>query len=82
MKLQRDADDLARTVTALKELGTPYTETEVLQTELRNQPGALAHICEQMAAELLGSKVKGTVVNGNGVCVVAIADQCSLATRP
>lgn len=44
-------DDLGRTVAVLKSLGTPHTETEVLLTELRNQPGALAHVCEQLAAE-------------------------------
>jgi hypothetical protein len=44
-------DDLARTLAVLKELGTPHTEADVLLTELRNQPGALAHVCEQLAAE-------------------------------
>jgi hypothetical protein len=43
--------DLAKTGQVLRGLGTPYTETEVLLVELRNQPGALAHICEQLAAE-------------------------------
>ena len=27
-----------------------HTESEVLVVELRNQPGALAHVCEQLAA--------------------------------
>lgn len=43
--------DRARTIHVLKSLGTPHTETEVLLVELRNQPGALAHVCEQLAAE-------------------------------
>ena len=43
--------DLAKTVQVLKELSTPYTETEVLLVELKNQPGALAHLCEQLAGE-------------------------------
>lgn len=43
--------DAARTVRVLKAVGIPYTETEVLLVELRNQPGALAHLCEQLAAE-------------------------------
>jgi hypothetical protein len=43
--------DLPRTVAVLKDLGTPYTETEVLLVTLRNQPGALARLCEQLAAE-------------------------------
>ena len=43
--------DAAKTVQVLKELSTPYTETEVLLVELKNQPGALAHICEQLAGD-------------------------------
>jgi hypothetical protein len=45
------ADDLAKTRQALKVLSAPFTETDVLLLELRNQPGALAHICETLAAE-------------------------------
>src|SRR5690606_16741808 len=37
--------DRAKTTGVLKELGAPFTETEVLLVELRNQPGALAHLC-------------------------------------
>lgn len=44
-------DDLVRTLIVLKELDTPHAETDVLLAELRNQPGALAHVCEQLAAE-------------------------------
>src|SRR5437660_1665468 len=43
--------DQARTKQVLKSLGIPYTESEVLLVELRNQPGAIAHVCEQLAAE-------------------------------
>ena len=32
-------------------LNTPVTETDVLLVELRNQPGALAHVCEVLAAD-------------------------------
>lgn len=42
--------DLPKTAQVLRGLGTSYTETEVLLVELRNQPGALAHLCEQLAA--------------------------------
>ena len=41
--------DLAKTAAVL-DPAMP-TETEVLLVELRNQPGALAHLCEQLAAE-------------------------------
>ena len=43
-----DADKTAKVVAALN---TPYTESEVLLVDLRNQPGALAHVCEILAAE-------------------------------
>ena len=43
--------DLAKTVQVLRALSTPYTESDVLLVELRNQPGALAHMCEQLATE-------------------------------
>jgi hypothetical protein len=44
-------DEPARTVQRVKKLGNRFAETEVLVVELRNQPGALAHVCEVMAAE-------------------------------
>jgi hypothetical protein len=45
------ADDLARTKQVLQTLGTPNTETDVLLVELKNQPGALARVCEQLGNE-------------------------------
>ena len=44
-------DDLDKTRSALKGLSTQFSEAEVVLVELRNQPGALAHICEVLAAE-------------------------------
>lgn len=44
-------DDPAATVKALSALNAHLTESEVLAVELRNQPGALAHICETLAEE-------------------------------
>ena len=44
-------DDPAATVKALAALNAHLTESEVLAVELRNQPGALAHICETLAEE-------------------------------
>lgn len=38
--------DLAKAVRVLKGLNVPYFEAEVLVVELRNQPGALARVCE------------------------------------
>src|SRR4051794_33012373 len=43
--------DTPKTVQVLKGLGANHTETDVLLVELRNQPGAIAHLCEQLAAE-------------------------------
>src|SRR4051794_31307128 len=39
-------EDPVRTAQAIQALNTPSTESEVLLVELRNQPGALAHVCE------------------------------------
>src|ERR1700757_5425236 len=43
------ADDAAKTAGVIKALGTPHAETDVVLVELRNQPGALAHVCEVLA---------------------------------
>ena len=45
------SNDVPRTVQVLRELGTSYTEADVLLVELRNQPGAIARLCEQLAGE-------------------------------
>jgi hypothetical protein len=45
------ADDVARAVQVLNSLGTPHAQTDVLLVELKNQPGALAHVCEMFAGE-------------------------------
>jgi hypothetical protein len=44
-------NDLARTRQVLNALNTPHAENDVLVVELRNQPGALAHVCELLGAE-------------------------------
>ena len=43
--------DLPKTIEVLKGLNASYAETEVLMVDLRNQPGALAHVCGQLAGE-------------------------------
>ena len=43
--------DMPKTLQVLKSLSTPHAEAEVLQVELRNQPGALSHLCELLAQE-------------------------------
>jgi hypothetical protein len=44
-------DDSPNTTRIIQAQNTPFTETEVLVVELRNQPGALSHVCEILAAE-------------------------------
>lgn len=73
-------NDRTKTVQVLKALGTPYTETEVLLVELRNQPGALAHLCEQLAAEHINIDYCYVSANGRngrtvGVFKVSNADK-------
>src|SRR5438067_117630 len=49
--LRMIAEDPARAARVLKQVGTPATEVEVLLVELKNQPGALARVCERLGAE-------------------------------
>jgi hypothetical protein len=44
-------EDDAASVKVLQTLNAHFTESDVLAVELRNQPGALAHICERLAEE-------------------------------
>jgi hypothetical protein len=44
-------DDPAATVKTLGDLNAQCAESDVLAVELRNQPGALAHVCETLAHE-------------------------------
>lgn len=44
-------DNADKTRQVAKTFNFPCTETDVLMVELRNQPGALAHVCEQLAGE-------------------------------
>lgn len=41
----------AKTLDVLKGLNMRHAEADVILVELRNQPGALAHVCEQLAGE-------------------------------
>ncbi len=45
------SEDEAATAKALKEMNAQFTESDVLAVELKNQPGALAHVCERLAEE-------------------------------
>ena len=44
-------DNAPQSLKVLKGLGVNCTETDVLLVELRNQPGALAHVCETLASD-------------------------------
>ena len=43
-------DSPAKAQQVIAGLNSPCTESDVLLVELRNQPGALAHVCEALAA--------------------------------
>jgi hypothetical protein len=45
------SDDEALTVKVMEASNIPFTESDVLAVELKNQPGALARVCETLAAE-------------------------------
>ncbi len=49
--LRMVTDDLPKTRQVLKQLNVPFEEQEVVLVEMRNQPGALAHVCELLAGE-------------------------------
>jgi hypothetical protein len=44
-------DDEAETFKVIQASNLSYTESDVLAVDLKNQPGALAHVCETLAAE-------------------------------
>lgn len=44
-------EDEAATARALQTINSHFTESDVLAVELKNQPGALAHVCERLAEE-------------------------------
>src|SRR5438093_1481672 len=44
-------NDLAKTREVLRGLNASHAEAEVLMVDLRNHPGALARVCEQLASE-------------------------------
>jgi hypothetical protein len=44
-------DDQAASTKVIHDLNSPFRESEVLEVELKNQPGALAHVCEKLAEE-------------------------------
>ncbi|HZZ82873.1 MAG TPA: ACT domain-containing protein [Gemmataceae bacterium] len=49
--LRMVTEDEAATAKALKAMNVQFTESDVLAVELKNQPGALANVCERLAAE-------------------------------
>lgn len=44
-------DDAEAARRALTRLNAPFSETEVIVVELKNQPGAIAQLCERLASE-------------------------------
>ena len=64
--------DLPRTKQVLQSLNASFHETEVLSVELRNQPGALAHVAEQLAAEHINIEYAYASSGGRNGKVVGI----------
>jgi len=48
------SDDEAQTAKVVEGLNCHFTEADVLAVDLRNQPGALAHVCETLANAHVG----------------------------
>jgi hypothetical protein len=44
-------DDQAASTKIIHGLNSPFRESDILEVELKNQPGALAHVCEVLAVE-------------------------------
>ncbi len=49
-----DPKDIIESAHVIEGINAHYSETEVLLVELKNNPGALAHVCELLAAEHIG----------------------------
>lgn len=49
--LRMVTDDVAKTAKVLDALGARHAQSDVLLVELRNQVGALAHVCELLGTE-------------------------------
>ena len=49
--LRMVTEDEAATAKALQRMNAHFTNSDVLAIELKNQPGALANLCERLAAE-------------------------------
>jgi hypothetical protein len=49
LRLVSDQGETTRQV--IRAANIPFAETDVVLVELRHQPGALAHVCEQLALE-------------------------------
>jgi hypothetical protein len=52
--LRMVTEDETRAAKAVAGIDAPFTQSDVLAVELRNQPGALAHVCETLASAHIG----------------------------
>ena len=68
-----DNDTATRTV--LGEAKVTYTESEVTEAVLRNEPGALASVARRLASSGINIEaIMPTGMNGNGVTVAFVTD--------
>lgn len=56
----------------LDKLNTEYTETDVVVVELKNQPGALANLCDRLAADHVNIDYVYCSASGKGGKALAI----------
>ena len=76
------SEDEAGTAKTLHGLNVPFSESEVLAVDLKNQPGALAHVCEVLAGEHISIDYAYCSSGGRngkvfGIFKVANADKAS-----
>jgi hypothetical protein len=70
-------DDLVRTRKALKNFDLPMSEDEVVMVSMTNRPGALAHVCEQLASEHINidyAYSNATSQNGKAIGIFKVSN--------
>lgn len=70
-------DDMKKTKRILTTLNLPFVEDDVLLVTMRNQPGALANVCEQLAGEHINidyAYSSATSANGKSLGIFKISN--------
>ncbi len=70
-------DDMKKTKRVITSMNLPFIEDDVLLVTMRNQPGALANVCEQLAIEHINidyAYSSATSVNGKSLGIFKISN--------